>query len=369
VGILALAASVLLALPAPTRPPAAVITIDTGGFGPPFVRAKVKGASFWFLLDTASPSAFGQRQALAIDLAVEKSDIPIELPGITFTMRSVPIVDLVPRQIALGHKLDGVLGSEFFARFLVTVDFQRNTLTISDSRTVRHAGRARSLPIVIEGGLPYADATLAVRGPGTLNGKFLLDTGSDGAVTLYSPFVRERGLAGPPPTLPAGATGEMQAVSRGESLALGGFLLRDPLVVLSVSESGALADAGHAGLVGMDVLRRFTVTLDYARKRVLLEKNAAFKSSFDYDASGLRVQPQGQDLTTLEVRRVIPRSPAAEAGFEPGDVILAVDGRPVGEITPQGVRRLFQKDGAQYALSILRRGQIRKLQLKCRRVI
>jgi hypothetical protein len=41
----------------------------------------------------------------------------------------------------------------------------------------------------------------------------------------------------------------------------------------------------------------------------------------------------------------------------------------VGEITPQGVRRLFQKDGAQYALSILRRGQIRKLQLKCRRVI
>jgi hypothetical protein len=369
VGILALAASVLLALPAPTRPPAAVIPIDTGGFGPPFVRAKVKGASFWFLLDTASPSAFGQRQALAIDLAVEKSDIPIELPGITFTMRSVPIVDLVPRQIALGHKLDGVLGSEFFARFLVTVDFQRNTLTISDSRTVRHAGRARSLPIVIEGGLPYADAALTVRGPGTLNGKFLLDTASDGAVTLYSPFVRERGLAGPPPTLPAGATGEMQAVSRGESLALGGFLLRDPLVVLSVSESGALADAGHAGLVGMDVLRRFTVTLDYARKRVLLEKNAAFKSSFDYDASGLRVQPQGQDLTTLEVRRVIPRSPAAEAGFEPGDVILAVDGRPVGEITPQGVRRLFQKDGAQYALSILRRGQIRKLQLKCRRVI
>jgi C-terminal processing protease CtpA/Prc len=119
----------------------------------------------------------------------------------------------------------------------------------------------------------------------------------------------------------------------------------------------------------MDVLRRFNVTLDYSRKRVLLEKNAAFTSTFDYDASGLRFAPQGEDLTTLEVRRVLPRSPGAEAGFEPGDVILAVDGRPVGEITPQGVRRLFQKDGQQYALSILRRGEIRKLQLKCRRLI
>jgi hypothetical protein len=352
---------------APTRPPAAVIPIDTGGFGPPFVRAKVKGTSFWLLLDTASPSAFGQRQAMAIDLPVEKSDIPIELPGITFTMRSVPIADLGPRQIALGHKLDGVLGSEFFARFLVKLDFQRNTLTVSDSRTVRRAGSGRFLPIAIEGGLPYAAADLAVRGP-TPNG-VAADTASDGAVTLYSPFVRERGLAGPPPTQPAGATGEMQGVTRGQSLDLGGFLLRDPLVVLSVSESGALADPGHAGLIGMEVLRRFTVTLDYQRKRVLLEKNAAFKASFDYDASGLRVQPQGQDLTTLEVRRVVPRSPGAEAGFEPGDVLLSVDGRPVGEITPPGVRRLFQKDGAQYTLSILRRGQIRKLQLKCRRAI
>ena len=366
---ISIATAALAPAPAPTPPPAAVIPIDTGGFGPPFVRAKVRGASFWFLLDTASSSAFGQSQAEAIGLHGERNDIPVELPGVTFTMRSVGVTDLGPRQLALGHKLDGVLGSEFFARFLVTLDFQRNTLTISDSRTVRHKARGRSLPMLIEGGLPYTAADLALRGHGTLNGKFLLDTASDAAVTLFSPLVRERGLAGPQPTRPAGATGEMQAVSRGESLALGGFLLRDPLIVLSVSESGALADPAHAGLIGMEVLRRFTVTLDYARKRVLLDKNAAFKSSFDYDASGLRVASPGQDLTTLEVRRVLPGSPAAEAGFQPGDVILAVDGRAVPEITPQGVRRLLQKDGKQYTLSILRRGEIRKLQLKCRRMI
>ncbi len=362
-------ASAALAPAAPTPPPAAVIPIDSEAFGLPFVRAKVKGASFWFLLDTTSPSAFGRRQAEVIGFHDEKNDMSIELPGVTFTVRSVGVADLAPRQLALGHKLDGVLGSEFFARFLVTLDFQRNTLTLSDSRTARHRVRGRSLPIAIDGGLPYASAGVALRGHGTLNGEFLLDTGSDGALTLYSPLVRERGLAGPQPTRPAGASGEMQAVSRGESLALGGFLLRDPLVVLSVAESGAMADPAHAGAVGMEVLRRFTVTFDYAKKRILLEKNAAFNSSFDYDASGLRLASTGEDLTTLEVRRVLPGSPGAEAGFQPGDVILAVDGRVVPQITPQGVRRLFQKDGKQYTISILRRGEIRKLQLNCRRMI
>ncbi len=364
------AAAALAPSPAPARPRATVIPIDTGGgYGPAFVKAKVKNTFFWFLLDSASPSAFGRRQAQMIDLSSGKSDISVELPGVAFTMRSVGIADLGPRQIALGHTLDGVLGTEFFARFLVKLDFQRSKLTLADARTARRAARGHPLPISIEGGLPFAAADVALRGHGTLNGTFLLDTGSESAVTLFSPFVLERGLAGPQPTRPAGATGEMQGVSRGESLALGGFLLRDPLVVLTVSATGALADPGHAGLIGMEVLRRFTVTFDSARKRVLLEKNAAFDSSFDYDASGLRIQPQGEDLTTLEVRRVVPGSPGAEARFEPGDVILAVDGRAVPEITPQGVNRLLRKDGKEYTLSVLRRGEFLKLVLKCRRMI
>jgi C-terminal processing protease CtpA/Prc len=161
----------------------------------------------------------------------------------------------------------------------------------------------------------------------------------------------------------------MQAVMRGETLELGSETLREPIIAVSAATSGGLSDARHAGLLGMDVLRRFRLTLDPSRKRLLLEKNAAFPEPFDYDASGLRVQPQGADLTTLEVRSVRPGSPGAQAGLRAGDVILAIDGHPVGEITPHGVRRLFRRDGKEYALSILRERAIRKLQLHCRRQI
>jgi PDZ domain len=357
--------------PAPAPPPAATIPLDGDAASPPFVRAKVRGASFWFLLDTASPSSFGRKQALGLGLPEGSSvnDLAIELPGITFTMRTLALADLEPRQIALGHRLDGVLGSEFFARFVVTLDFQARTLTLRDPKTFRSAGKGRALPLTIENGLFYVDAKVTPRGHETLAGKFLVDTAAEGAVTLFSPLVRQHHLLGPPPTAPAGSGGTLQGVTRGETLDLKGLLLREPVILLSGSTSGILSDSSHAGLLGMEVLRRFQVTLDASRKRLSLEKSAAFSEPFEYDASGLRVQPQGADLTTLEIRRVMPGSPGAQAGLQTGDVILAVDGRPVGEITPHGVRRLFQKDEKEYGLSILRRGEIRQVRLKCRRLI
>jgi hypothetical protein len=367
-----LAAS-MLAAPATTPSPLAspTIPLDTDGGSPPFVRGRVQGTPFWFLLDTASPSSFGRKQSQRLGLpdGPTLGEVAIDLPGVTVTMASFAVADLDARQIALGHRLDGVLGSEFFARFVVTLDFQAGTLTLSDAKNPRLRGKGPTLPLEIEGGRLYVEAKLTPRGRATLSGKFLVDTAAEGAVTLFSSFVREHRLLPPPPTAPAGSGGTMQGIIRGETLEIGGHVLREPVITLSGASSGILSDPGHAGLLGMDVLRRFRVTLDGARGRILLEKSSAFADPFDYDASGLLVQPQGADLTTLEVRRVTPGSAGAQAGIEAGDVILAVDGRPVGEITPRGVRRLFRMDGKQYALSILRRGEIRKLQLRCRRQI
>ncbi len=371
-----LLASVSLAVPAARIAPSssgksAAIPLDTEGTSPPFVRGRVQGVAFWFLLDTASPSSFGRKQSQGLGLPDGPTlpDLAIELPGATVVMRSLAVADLDPRQIALGHKLDGVLGSDFFARFVVTLDFQAKTLRLSDPKNFRPPRGERVVPLAIEEGRPFIDAKVTPRDRETLAGKFLVDTAAEGAATLFSPFVREHRLLGPPPTAPAGPGVAVQGVVRGEALELAGERLSEPILVLSGSSQGILADPRHAGLLGMDVLRRFRVTLDVSRGRMFLERSSAFAEPFDYDASGLLVQPQGADLTTLEVRRVRPGSAGAQAGVEEGDAILAVDGRPVGEITPHGVRRLFQQDGKRYALSILRKGAIRKLEIRCRRQI
>ncbi|HSS44002.1 MAG TPA: PDZ domain-containing protein, partial [Thermoanaerobaculia bacterium] len=70
-----------------------------------------------------------------------------------------------------------------------------------------------------------------------------------------------------------------------------------------------------------------------------------------------------------ELRRVLPESPGAQAGLQSGDVLLALDGRPVKELTLQGVRRLLRETGKEYALSVFRQGQILQVHLKCRRLL
>src|SRR5258706_8643996 len=203
---LLLLVALLIAARAPAT--AATIPLDTDNGSPPFVRARVRGTSFWFLLDTGSPSSFGRRQAQALKLPGGSSQrgTAVELPGLTVPMPSLPLADLDPRPIALGHQLDGVLGTEFFARFVATFDFEKKTLTLESPKTHRPAARGRALPLLVEDGLPYVSARVTPRGGKPVDGNFLIDTADDAAVTFFSPFAQLPHLPGPPPPAPAGSS-------------------------------------------------------------------------------------------------------------------------------------------------------------------
>jgi len=366
------------------------IPIEVGGSGLLFVRARISGTPLWFLLDTASPSILGTRQAIQLGLlppaALQPKDssqpaaspaalsnLIVELPGVRVTQPTVSSLDTAPLQTALGHKVDGVLGTRFFGRFAVSIDSEAGVMELFEPPLPRIEEKGSALPLVLDGGLPYLRATLRLPGRPPLSGQFLIDTGADSGVLLYCSFVDKQGLLGRSPGMDSETRktkGEsLEAVSRGESLSLARFVLRKPLVTLSRSTQGRLGDPVHAGLFGSEILRRFRIAFDWARQRIILRPNSHFSEPFDYDASGLTLQTQGSDLSTLEIRRVLPGSPASEAGLRVGDVVLAVDGRSVPELTLHGVRRLLRQDGKEYALSVYREGQILKIHLKCRRLL
>jgi hypothetical protein len=58
-----------------------------------------------------------------------------------------------------------------------------------------------------------------------------------------------------------------------KALRIGPFSFRDPMLRLYTSASGAGGDMTTDGALGNEILRRFTVTFDYARKRLELEPN------------------------------------------------------------------------------------------------
>ena len=77
---------------------------------------------------------------------------------------------------------------------------------------------------------------------------------------------------------------------------------------------------------------------------------------------------EGKDFKILKVKQVIENSPATDADLRAGDVILALNDRPVVKLTLEQVRRMFRKEGS-YLLSIARGDDKMHVRIRLRRLI
>ena len=68
------------------------------------------------------------------------------------------------------------------------------------------------------------------------------------------------------------------------------------------------------------------------------------------------MQLRAEEGGDLQVVAVAPGSPAARAGLQAGDRILAIGGKPVKELGESGIRPALQAPGAK--LTVRRGGQI-----------
>ena len=223
-----------------------------------------------------------------------------------------------------GVQVDGVLGVELFKRLVVQVDYAARELLLADSATFVAPAAAASLPITFFGHFPGIAAEID-----GVAGQFWLDTGNRGGLVLLTPFVQEHGLAAryatsPLTTIGWGVGGRAEGrLARGARLVLGDLVVAAPVLRLPVDNGGALATRHVAGNIGGEILRRFVVSFDYARRVVHLAENADAGQPFDADRSGLWINRHAQGAV---VGAVMAGGPADAAGLRVDDVIVAVDG-------------------------------------------
>ncbi|HEY6449177.1 MAG TPA: PDZ domain-containing protein, partial [Candidatus Cybelea sp.] len=103
-------------------------------------------------------------------------------------------------------------------------------------------------------------------------------------------------------------------------------LIANSIADFAVQAKGAFANPFNPANVGGAVWRRFTVTLDYPHRQMLLAKNALFDAPTDYDRSGVFLIDSKGAYTVIGV---FPGSPAAADGLAKGDVLVGVNGTPV----------------------------------------
>src|SRR5262249_51790707 len=152
------------------------------------------------------------------------------------------VLDLGFSRTALGRDLSGLVGSDLFRRYVVSIDYDRRRVALYEPDTFDAAGLGENVPLVLEKDLARVRVRLKAPGREPVERLLLLDTGSGDAVD--DALVSEL----PGRILVAGGVGvggaHSVSLGRYEWAQIGPFVMRHPTGV-----------SGGPPLVGGSVLR------------------------------------------------------------------------------------------------------------------
>ena len=253
-----------------------------------------------------------------------------------------------------------MVGFELLRRFAAIIDYGRRTLTFIDPARFNPKDAGTAVPFVFYDHLPHVSGFID-----DLPARFDIDTGSRSELDITAPFVAAHQLdsrfaKGVSAVTGWGVGGPSRSyVVRLPSVTLGGVKVQGPTAGLSQDKGGSISDPNYDGNIGGGLLKRFVVTFDYAHQAMYLKPIVPAPADVGrFDRSGLWINA-GKD--GYDVTDVSPGGPAAEAGIAVGDVITAIDGKPVTTEGLSDTRIRFRAQPAGTKLTIaVTRGTNRK---------
>jgi len=373
------------------------IPADITSYGGVFLRAQINnsqplwfaldsGASFPFVIDASQASILGlklDRRALRgmgagpspYDVADTNLRV-IAIGGLRYTNQTVAVLSLDSIAAQIGRPLDGIVGIDLFTRYVVEIGYPDDQIKLYDPKTYKYSGAGEIIPLTLRDSHFFVPAEIVMPDRLPLNGQFLVDTGGwMVGVVLTTPFARSNRLpASRQPTIMdrslSGLGGETKLlVGRATSFTVGKLRIREPVVYVSQDSGGALASSDYAGVIGSEILRKFSVIFDYTRRRLILEPNARYTEQLEYDMSGMSLRAYGEGLKTLRVYQVLDNSPASEAGLRVGDEVSSINGESASKFTLEKVLQMMKQPGREYKLLIKTASRTRLVMIKTRRLI
>lgn len=262
-----------------------------------------------------------------------------------------------------GEDSAGLLGYEFAKRAVTTIDYAAGTITFTRPDAFTPPA-GTPIPFTFDAHIPMVEASVD-----GVQGEFEIDTGARSALTLMHPFADAHGLAAKYKATRIATTGygvggpSRALLARPGVLTIGPVSLANPVADLVMDTGGAAAEARTAGNIGGDILKRFTVTLDYGHQRLWLVPNALAAEPDIFDRAGLWITraPGG----AIAIADISKGGAAEQAGLAVGDAIQAVDGTPAKDIPLYTLRDSFKKaPGTAFRLSVTGKGGARTMTLR-----
>lgn len=249
------------------------------------VHPRINGKDVgWFILDSGAESMVidpktadelqlpkvGMEAVVGVGGAVQepfrtadKFDLgPASMQNVTFIE-----IDLAQLSEFFKVRISGIVGYDFFRRFIVNLDLKKPQVTVEDPTTYRLPSGTWS-KLLFSTGNP---AVLA-KFEGDHQGWFRLDTGANGAVTFHTPTVESYHLLENRQTAAAseaGVGGTVEArIGHIDWFELGGRRFQKVEATFSQAKTGAFSDRYLSGNIGQDLMEPFVMVFDFGGSRV-----------------------------------------------------------------------------------------------------
>ncbi len=250
-----------------------------------FVPVRVNGSKpVWFAVDSAASAMIlhsdaarrlelsggkrGQsRGAGAGPVAHTKIAAPVSLQIGSLPRADYPMIaiDLSGPAESAGHAMDGLIGYEFFSRYVVKIDYALHRITVTPPGEFRAPPEYVGLPLVMDHKLPFVEAELKVPGVPAAKSLFLIDTGSSDAVD--HPLIKESsGEVRKTVTGVGLGTPTSGYVGRAEYFKLGPYVVRTPVLACCGGNEF------NQRMIGVAILRQFDVIFDYPHSRLFVRR-------------------------------------------------------------------------------------------------
>ena len=286
----------------------------------------------------------------------------------------------------IGIPVNGIIGYKFFKNNIVEINYQKKKIFIHENNEEirkRLDQKFKTLPITIERSKPYIVAT-AIVDDVSIPAKLLIDIGNSDSFWIFENNKIKLPKKNFPDFLGKGFSGDIEGHrAKISKFSMADFEFKNPIV--SFPDSSSIKNVkmvvDRIGSVGGEVLKRFTIILDYADRKMYLKKNNKFNEPFSYNKSGITVQHNGlqwvQETVHFEMVKVVTgtdemnrdsknrdenfrykfqlkpvyeivnvrkNSSAEKCGLQKGDVIVTINGNNPYKYTLQQINNLLKSE-------------------------
>ncbi len=293
----------------------------------------------------------------------------------------------------LGIEVHGIIGSEFFKNYPIQIDYAKRKITIYKSiLEVKKLKKFQSNPLEISPEIkPFSTVDFTHQTTYT-NQKMLIDIGNSDGLWLF-----ENQIENLAPLqhvfsdeLGKGFNGSING-KRGviDAVNLNKYKLNQPLIAIPDIESIQYINFknNRKGSLGNEILRRFTIILDYKNQLFYYKPNRNFKDAFHYNRSGLTIihdqfewkkTSVGMTFNTNDIDKdngtttqkmnyqfemkpvykievVRKKSNADLVGLKANDILTKLDGRQVNKMSLDDIEKfMIKNEFQQISVEILR---------------